>query len=182
MILTLQQMLGRWRTAQGYEPARLDCSAEVFEGWDVTERLTGEVRRWYLELLDTAPERYLCPRDISADLRLTDVGAGVRTALLSPSVRRVLSMTVRGAGAPVRVVSTDSGAAAADDLRRLTTRARNPYTAGSAANPVALVSGRRLWLWCGDVDPLVTEVRAVVDPGDETFEFDESALALIPTC
>lgn len=180
MILTLVQMLDRWRTAHNLEPARLDCSVEVFEGWDVNERLTLEARQWYLHLLDTAPASCLCPHDISDRVRLTAPAdlTGVRTAPLPDDVRRVLTLTVSGAAAPVTV--TDADGVDAATLRRLRGCAGNHYTAGNAATPVAAVSGRTLWLWTGTAMPEVTEIRAVTDPGEDVFELDESALALIP--
>lgn len=175
MLLTHDQMMAHWRRAHGYEPERADCSVEVFDGVDATPRLALEMRQWYLDLLDNAPVTLLCPHDV-AGTEAREVRSGVWALALPAAARRVLSLTVAGSAVPVRVLShdRDRGTAAWRRLRCLLT---NPY-APAPQQPLAIADGSQIMVYC-PTRPQVTAIRVINDPGDEVYEFDESALGLL---
>lgn len=173
MRLTSEQMLALWRRAQGYEAARTDCAVEIFEGQDLTAQWLTAMRNWYLELLDTGDLRYLTLTDIAPRLAFAPAApGGVWTAHLPVDVRRVVSLQVAGAQMPT-VIGTDA--------RRMALNA-NRYGRSSQLMPTAAVTGRDLTLWCctdNGYQPQITNVMAVTDPGEDFYDFDESALSLI---
>lgn len=172
MRLTHEQMLALWRRLRGYEPERSDCSVEIFEGIDRTAVMSSRMRSWYLNLLDTADAQFLKPADIAAKLKWTRTAPGVWTAGVPADVRRVLSVTPAGTYAPVAVTSP-GGNPRAEAL------SANPYGRGSC-RPLCAFDGRTLALYTSpEVTAMPVEVMAVQDPGDEFYEFDESALSLI---
>lgn len=163
-------MLGHWRSARGLEPERGDCSVEIFDGADVTARLATEMRQWYLNLLDTAPLRYLTLTDIAAKVHpvVTEI-QGLWTAHLPRDVRRTVSLLLEGAPAPAPVLAAD----------RLPGRVYNPYVRGCDAAPRAFAVDGILYIYSSRM-PVLKALTAVIDPGDEEYVFDESALGLIP--
>lgn len=172
MRLSFDSMMSQWRSARGLDPERSDSSVEVFEGAGVAGRLATEMRQWYLHLLDTAPLRYLVLTDIAAKLQpCGDSDGTFSTYTLPRDVRRVIDVTIEGFGRPVPV--TDG----ADSTWAGVTG--NPYVRGNALGPRAFVSVDTLTV-ISDTPPVLTRVRAVTDPGDEEYIFDESALSLIP--
>ena len=174
MTLTDAQMLGHWRRHRGLEDARADCSIELFEGMDINTALRVEMRQWYLNLLDTAPLRYLQLTDISSRLTFTPTAtAGVWTAALPVDVRRLITLTLEGA-APADVEE-------ANPTGRRAVLNSNPYVRACRHRPTVTVSAdRTVTVVCNTLHlPPVIAAMAVVDPGDELYTFDESALSLI---
>lgn len=169
-------MMSHWRRAQGLEDKRLDCSVEIFEGVDVSARMAVEMRQWYLRLMDSGPLEVLVVRDIAGRLgSLAYDGLGWSTALPA-DVRRPVSVTIEGSG-PVPVWR-----AGYDDERIETflRRADCPWLRGNGVAPVAIAAAGRITVYTGADPVTVTSLLAVTDPGEETFEFDEKALSLIP--
>ena len=162
MTLDFDTMMAHWRRARGLEPERNDCSVEVFDGVDLTARLAGEMRQWYLKLLDTAPLKYVVQTNIASKVTLRPgSAAGLWTAALPPDVRRVTTLTLAGAPAPLQVSASAP------------LHFGNPY----ARQLQPFVSGRTLYLYAEE--PVLETLMAVLDPGDEEYTFDEAALGLI---
>lgn len=167
-------MLALWRRVHRLEPARSDCSIEVFEGYDVAAAMRLDMRQWYLGLLDSAEVRYLVTDDITDQLTLTRVADGVWQMTLPVDVRRLI--TLRVSGCPrATVVQTANERAVVLNTNRL--------VRSGTANPVAVADGKEITLYCKTADgtaPAIVGTQAVVDPGDEWYVFDEAALSLIP--
>ena len=54
ITLTREEMLALWRRMRTVEPLRLDCSVGRTDSVDIDAILDGEMRLWYLNLLDSA--------------------------------------------------------------------------------------------------------------------------------
>ena len=177
MKLSHSQMMALWRRAHGLEEQRLDCSVELFEGIALEAALASDLRKWYLNLLDTANPRFLTLTDISDRLTLTATGRRwVWRAELPVDVRRVFALVLDD-GTEVKVLQPGDPETRAERL------AANPYAAPCRAAPVARVTEHHTIMLTMRAQemPRLAKVLAVTDPGDETFEFDESALSLLPT-
>lgn len=176
MKLTDTQMLALWRRAQNLEAARNDCSIEVFEGYDIASALNTAMRQWYLNLLDTAPLQYLQTTDITSQINLTNIAPGVWQFTLGESVRRLISLQISGCTHATSILPADAA-------QRQIALSTNRYSCAGTANPVATQLNRTITLLCRTADgkaPTILSSVAVVDPGDEWYVFDESALSLIP--
>lgn len=176
MKLTDAQMMTLWRRAQGLEAARSDCSIEVFEGYDISSSLITAMRQWYLNLLDTAPLQHLQTTDISSQIILTNIAAGVWQFTLASDVRRLISMQIEGCSHATNILSYD-------EAQRQIALCTNRYSRNGIANPLAVRQGSVVTLYCrtsNGEQPVITSSIAVTDPGDEWYIFNESALSLIP--
>lgn len=178
MTLTDQQMYTHWRRYRGLEPELSDCSVEMFEGADLTARLHVEMRQWYLDLLDHGDLGLLTLTDVASRLAFTPAdAAGVWRAPLPPDVRRPVTLTLAG-GLTVAVQHAGDPA-----VQRALMLANNPYSRQCAMQPLVYVDGgRTLTLVAAGSDsqaPHVLSAMAVVDPGDELYTMDESALGLL---
>lgn len=109
--LTRGEMLDLWRNIRMAEPLRLDCVVERTDGPDLTAFLEGEMRAWYLHLLDRGDLRYVCPTDVVSTATVS--GADLKTVEVSPSARRVLNVEFVGWGAPVAVNASEAEVRAA---------------------------------------------------------------------
>lgn len=175
MKLTDKQMLDHWRESRGFVSAHSGCSMELFDYTDLKQRLNVEMRQWYLHLLDHGDLRYIVLHDVAERLTLTGDLGGIWHARLPVDVRRLVSLTVSGAEVPVTVASAGS------DVRRDTLN-RNRFARSGRHRPTAFVNDDgTLTLFCRDAvtKPVILSAMAVVDPGDETYELDESALKLL---
>lgn len=161
--LTRNEMLNLWRNLRMAEPPRLDCAVERTDGPDFTAWLEAQMRAWYLRLLDCGDLRHVCPIDVASTAIV--MGAELKTIEASPSARRILSVEFSGWDAPVPVNASESQvrAAAANPYWR------RPLVAAIAPNR-AIVAGAR-----GTLKAL----NAILDPGPDSYVFDDSALALI---
>lgn len=178
MKLTEQQMLAHWRRHRGLVPERSGCSIEVFDNIDLTARLHLEMRQWYLNLLDHGDLRHLMLHDVCGRLTLSGGKDGVYRLALPVDVRRLISLIVEGAEAtPVTVATLEKSDARRDILNR------NIFSRSGRHRPTAVADedGRGVTLFCRDGRrPLVIlSAMAVTDPGEETYEMDESALNLL---
>jgi hypothetical protein len=176
MKLTDQQMLALWRRSRRLEPARSDCSIEVFDGYETEAALTLEMRQWYLDLLDNADLKYLELSDIATQLKFSPTASGAWQAELPLSTRRIIALQISGCAHRTIVSSVV-------EAERQITLNTNPYSRSGLTRPVAYVVGRTLSLFCKTDDgvcPTITAASAVVDPGDELYIFNDSALTLLP--
>ncbi|MDO5394447.1 MAG: hypothetical protein Q4F07_00625 [Bacteroidales bacterium] len=175
MRLTSEQMLGHWRRYRRLDPERADCSIELFDGINTDIRLAMEMRSWYLELLDNGDLRHLVLTDIAPRLKLTSVYSGVWQCRLPADVRRVAGISLAGAASEIVPVCGDPG-------NRFKTLCTNRYSRPDTAFPAAHISDSGLMtLYCAGTAsaPVPEAVMAVVDPGDEEYVFNDSALALL---
>lgn len=175
MRLNPQQMLAHWRRAHGHEAARSDCSVEIFEGMDTQVSMSAKMRQWYLRMLDTAPLRYVTLTDISGRISAERTGDGTWRVDLPQDVRRLVSLRLQGCAHDAAVRPRG------DDDRGEALQA-NRYSRSGQWQPkaVAEAGGRTVTLYCRGMNTaVITEARAVTDPGDETYEFNESALTLL---
>ena len=176
MRLTDQQMLTLWRRACRLESARSDCSIDEYDGYNITAAMMMDMRLWYLNLLDTAELRHLVLTDITAKLKIKQAADGVWCFSLPTDTRRLVSIHVEGCAHTIVVIN-------ADDAQRLITLNSNRYSRSGMTNPVAILRGREVTLYCNTADgnaPTISSTQAVEDPGDEYYDLNESALSLIP--
>lgn len=179
MLITLdhQQMLQAWRRAAGLEPSFSSCSFEAFDGIDVDDRLTTKMRQWYLRLLDTAPPGLIGPPSDASHLVTLRHTNGDRHARISldPSVRRLVSIRLSHWLRPAGI------AEAADVSARLAMQ-DNPFCAAGTYSPLAWRdSAGQIFISPADAGSVVSEARAVVDPGEDVYILDELALDSIPS-
>lgn len=161
--LTRGEMLNLWRNIRMGEPLRLDCVVERTDGTDITAFLEGEMRTWYLDLLDRGELRHVCPTDAASTATVS--GAELRVVEVSPSARRVLGVEFADWGAPVAVNACEAEvrAAASNPFRQ------RPLVAAIGPNRL-IVAGAR---------GALKSVWALLDPGPDSYVFDDSALSLI---
>lgn len=181
MILTLNtaQMLRAWRISAGLEPVDAACSVTRFDGVDMDAALVPHLRSWYLRLLDGGDARLLGPAAEAAGLlRVESDGMPYDARLLADGrVRRVVAVRMASWKRETRVLTA---AEAAPGLALMT----NPYTAPGVHNPLA---------WQADdgsihVTPVyrdpslnsIVSAKAYIDPGTDSYIFDEAALATLP--
>lgn len=178
MILSSDQMLTLWRRARGLDPLRTDCTVERFEGRDETILLATEMRQWYLNLLDTAPERMLIAKDMASAAKIESAGKGVWRVRLPVTVRRVLAVTFPDALGPVPVIPFGG-----EHAQRVLRMASGRYGRGCPSVPVVLGARNSLMFFTGlnAEKPAPLSIMCIDDPGDEYYELDESALSTIPT-
>lgn len=173
MTLTLEQMLTHWRRALGLGADGNPASVEVVEDTVTTDRLVTGMRRWYLDLLDNAPLKHLCTTDVTDSARMAHDSDGLSVLTLPANVRRVVSLTVNG-----RRRRPDN-----DEDRRMMLHmlVANPYARRAPDNAAVMATDRpdTIEIFCTG-KPVITQIIAVADPGDELFCFDESALSLLP--
>lgn len=174
MIYTRSQMLAEWRLAHGYEFQRTECSIDTLAGLDVDTAFEAQMRQWYVALLEFGPVELLQPQDVIGRVKARIDDAHVQSFGLLPDMRRVLSVEITGAGAPVIV--TDS----ADCINRAVQLVRNPYSVPGPDDAVAFVRNRRLYVVCRNC-PAITSISAVCDPGEEVYCMNEVALKYMKT-
>lgn len=170
-------MLQRRRLASGLEPLRDDCTIELTDGIDVDRVLEAQLRRRYLDLLDSGERRKISPEDVSAMTAITAMsGNDPGGVLLEPpeNCRRPLDVKLEGWSRAVEILpETEAG--------RVLSLQLNPYTAATAAHPVAVkVAGHkggkavRVMAWPAALK--VSLLTATVDYGPERYVLDECGI------
>ena len=167
--LSQSEMLALWRRNLGLEPRRTDCSITAYEGIDIDDIILRQMRRWYLNLLDTLDPHLIPTADVAARAAISPRQGGGCEVKPPVGVRRPLTVKLRGwqFHAPVlRNVSPE----------RLGSF-RSPFLKPGPRTPLAVLSpdGTILAFPAGDV---IEELRAVIDPGPDTYTLDESLLPL----
>lgn len=159
------EMLAHWRRAFGMEPSLTGVDIETFEGMDISSMILIHMRRWYLNLLDTAPDSTLPVETLS--LTATVAGSAVAPRVQLPQkVRRILTVEVPGWIHPVVPQKlVDSGP--------ILSRMASPFGRPSALCPFAAIDGTSLFV--APTDGRV-DVVAVTDPGPQVYILDESLL------
>lgn len=174
--LSRSEMLSQWKFRRYLEPLRADCRLTRSDGIDLDAYAAAEMRQWYLRLLATAPLEYLAPADLTltATLKRGDGNKGVIT--MPAGTVRIARVRLSGWQRDATVVT--------DRASRDGRMQCNRFACGGIENPVAVWSGDgRLELFSLPSltgVPLIECLTAVVDQGDETYEFDERAWELLP--
>ena len=179
--LSRADMLRRCRIGGGLEPVRHDFDVEITDGVDVDAALSLRLRDWYLALLDKGDRSLLAPDDISGAVSLATITGGCAdgTRIIMPDMcRRVFDVKLRGWLHAVEVLP-------ADEFDRVKFLQFNPYTAATAATPVAVFMAGAGGGAAPDVAawPAAAEVvlvNAAMDPGEELYVMDEAALGTLP--
>lgn len=174
LTLTKQQMLERLRTSAGLEPLRADCRIEITDGIDVDAVLLPRARARYLELLDTADSRFLAPENMASVCSATASAPadGILIALPS-SCRRVFALRMEGWKKAVEVLPSDR-------LDIVINRQQNPFRRATVEKPVAVLcpgAEIRVMAWPSALVPRIETITGVIDPGEDFYTFDESAMA-----
>lgn len=174
--LTQADMLAQWKMRRYLEPLRTDCLISRSDGIDLDAYCVMEMRRWYLDLLATAPVEFLVPTDLTLTAVLRR-GEGNRGLVAMPEgTLRVVRVKLSGWQRDATVV-TDMGSPIAR-------RQHNRFSCGGVEQPVALWSGdgslELFSLPSLNGTPVVEALTAIIDPGPEIYEFDERAWCLLP--
>ncbi len=173
LTLTTQQLLRAWRVYSGLEPVNNGCSIERFDSIDIDSVLAARLRQWYLALLDCGDSRFLGPpSDVSDNVHLDG-----SSLTLDDTVRRLtvvrLSNWLRDAEV-VRPVDVAPVIALCD----------NPYSAPGPASPLAWQRSCREIVLApvirGADGPAVIKALGYLDPGEDKFILDQSAISQIP--
>ncbi|MDE6117620.1 MAG: hypothetical protein K2G33_08955 [Duncaniella sp.] len=170
MHLDRSRMLAAWKLHRALEPVRNDSAVTRTDGIDIDELLSAEMDLWYVNLLLTAPEHLLVPRDLSGVAGLERTERGATVVPLPADTLRVPEVKLSSWGVPATVVLPDTPAAM---------RQCYPYTRATADAPVAVKCGNELRLYPAAVQgDTIESLRCIVYvPGE--YEFMQSALALI---
>lgn len=175
--LSRADMLAQWKMRRYLEPLRQDCLMSRSDGIDLDAYCVMEMRRWYLDLMATAPMEYLAPSDLTltATVRRGEGNRGLIT--LPAGTVRIVRVKLSGWQREATVVTDMSS-----PLARLQ---RNRFSCGGVERPVALWSGEGSVLELFSLPslagtPVVEALTAVVDPGPELYEFDERAWNMLP--
>lgn len=163
--LTKDDMLALWRNLRMAEPLRLDCAVARTDGTDLTAAIEAEMRAWYLRLLSEGDPRLIVPVDVAQTALVTTSALGLTTIEASASSRRILSVEFEGWGAPV---------AATGDFGCVCRAAANPY----CREPMVAATGPDRAVVAGAQGALKA-LYVALDPGPDSYIFDDGALALI---
>ena len=172
---TKSRLIAYARRISGFDCLRADCGAERADGVDVDALLGDALRRWYLALLDNGPVGYLAPEELTV-VAANEIGVAGGTSMTLPeNCRRVLWLRLPGwhhGTVPL----------AASEADRVVLRQLNPYTASTPSAPVAVLapSGRSVTAWPAAAEYGTPKVMAAADTGEDSFVFDDSALATLP--
>lgn len=174
---TKKEMTALARLALGFDHARDDIADVQTDALDVDTLMARLTRGWYLHLLDTAPLTMLAVGRIDgASVAYNGTVGGATTVVLPAECRRCTAVALPGwSGAVVPEAPEALGAVTELQL--------NPYTAATAAAPVAVLAADGRSVLCWPPLTLGTGGTPVVygarDTGEELYEFDESALSTL---
>lgn len=167
-------MIALARLALGFDSGRDDVVEVHADSVDVDTLMERLARMWYADLLDNAPLHMLKVTSITgASVAFgTYVGGGSRVEL-PPHCRRCSEISLPGwKGSATPLPHSEAEALTACQL--------NPYTAATDDFPVAVMSADSRSVHCWPAmrmgSAMTVAVRGVVDPGDDIYVFDESAL------
>lgn len=164
MQYTSDQMLALWRQRLGLCTSRADAAVAEWEGVDTDTTLRQHMRSWYLRQLDTAPPALLPVSEISRQCTLSAAGSSHHLILLPSDCRRVLSVRLQGWQRSVHPERYDT-----PDGDRLLRRLASPFARPGTACPTAVMMADGS-IAVAPVDiPVVESLRAIVDPGPDTY-------------
>ncbi|MDE6574920.1 MAG: hypothetical protein K2L84_06285 [Muribaculaceae bacterium] len=178
ITLTRAQMLEQARIATRMADLRADCAIEFTDGIDIDVLLAQKLRGRYLELLDRGARELVAADNIAATVSVSADAPGGGVRLTPPAMcRRVFAVKMRGWERAAEVLP-------ASLFRKILSRQLNPYTAATAANPVAVLDGDSLAgsspsvvVWPAiEGDNKTDYFNAATDSGEDFYTFDEAAL------
>ena len=158
--LTRSEMLRLWKRIRAIEPLRLDCTADRTDGPDIDSFLIDQMRAWYLNLLDNAPESKIAPCECTDSARVDFSGSTSAIVKAPAGCRRILSVRFSGWDFPVNVMDAP-----------IPQKAANPY----CRRPAAFRLGNDRIAVIGPVGTL-SELRCAIDVSDQVYIFDNSAI------
>lgn len=165
-----QEMVAQWKRRTWLEPLRTDCIISRSDGINLDEYAEIEMRKWYLKLLHEAPLEMLSVSDLTLTSTVKRSSAGQIYVDLPDGVIRLVRVRLSGWERDAEIVT--------DSSSRLALRQSNPFSRGGVSMPVAVVSGKRLELFSAESSRVVPGLEclwAIVDPGPDTYRFDELA-------
>lgn len=175
LSLTPERMLALWKLTHGYEPLRSDASVVRSDGIDLDALLRLEMRRWYTDLLDNGPLHLLPVRDISGSSVAFDRTDSSVLLSVNRTLRRIVEVKLRGWNRPARIIGLDY-----DRRADILQAQASPYACAGANEPIAVIESHNT-LRCYPPPagtPAIAVLRAVVEPDNGLYEFDEAALPL----
>ncbi len=174
MIYTQQEMLDIWRRCMGFDIIRNDCTIDTFDGIDTDATLIELIRQWYLTLLDTADPRLLPVEDIASQLSPVEYSPEIICLELPDTCRRVTEVYSSDWIAPIAPADADDAL-----IKMRFARMASPYARPGLGSPLAAVRSRNLILSPCSSDSILS-VKAVVDPGENSYILDKTLLSTIP--
>lgn len=169
LTLTKSEMLALWRRVHGLDPLRADCTVEAVDGIDIDAWLEPKMRRWYLRQLDTASPALLPVRELARSCSVAATSSALSPVTLPDGVRRVISVKLQGWKRPVEPLAWVD---AAPRLARLA----SPFCQPGPCEPMAVIRADGALLVAPVKVPAVESLRAIIDPGPETYIIDETLL------
>lgn len=170
-VLDREEILTRWKLLHGWEP--LSCGV-CGGASDVKtdEMLAARIDAWLWHCLTTMPASSLPVDEIAGECSVesfagTDGAGGYVSLRLPGRCVRVVSVRLSGWSCPAVPVTDAKGAVACRQL--------NPFSAATAALPVAIDRGDELHLYPAAGAPL--SVRAVMLPPDGIYRLTPAMLA-----
>ena len=161
-------MLAVWRRELGFDTRRADCSVSSYEGIDVDDLIMRRMRRWYLDVLDNARPGLVPTADVASQTSVSNDGAGWAVVRFPPSVRRPLSIRLKGWENTAPVMTPHQASAA---LQRMA----SPFGKPGACNPLAIIRPDGT-VKAYPYGSAAESAIAVTDPGPDTYILDESLL------
>ncbi len=168
--LSETEMLTLWKRVHRLEDLRHECVIEREDGIDLDAYLTEQMRRWYAELLLTAPSHLLPIEDLSNETALT-VDREHGFVVARPPLRYVRPVEWRLSSwvAGVRTFAEPDS----DVVRRQAT----PWLRAGTTYPVVADYGDRLLLYgIDDETPVLATALSVVKPSGGRYRFHISLL------
>ena len=171
---TKSEMLALWRQSLGLVTVNQSCTIEAVEGLDVDNLISGYMRLWYLNLLDTAPA-HLCP--ITNAARQASVSKQDMFGLITlpKGTRRVLSVRMSSWLRQAEALTSDE---AGDRIARIP----SPFGRPGVNDPLAITSPQGLQVFPAANDDIIETLMVIADPGEELYILDEVLLSHIPRC
>ncbi|MCM1521430.1 MAG: hypothetical protein NC039_02115 [Muribaculaceae bacterium] len=174
LILTLPQMLDRWKLHHGLLPLA-DSSAVSLATPDAADTLlTAQIEEWYMRLLLTAPPHLIDPVDYSNRVALPEPVEGGVTVTLPPEALRLISVRLVGWWCDARII-TDP-----DEGESILSLQHDPYTRATPFTPIAIVRpGGRIMLYPAGAGATAQSLLCAARHSDGTYHFHEAALGEI---
>ncbi len=165
--LSLQELLARWKLLHGWEPL---SPVAALATPNLDSLLELEIGCWYSSLLATMPPHQLPLEEFAAKAVLTRSPAGSISLTVPPQCLRPVSVRLTRWSAPAEVVPQSP---------ELTLRQHNPFTAATAASPVAmeLPDGSIALYPAPDNGSAVESLLGVAVPLADTFRLTPPMLA-----
>ncbi len=171
---TKTEMVAEWRLRKGLLAPVTAGAGSREDGLEVDRLIEREIDKWYSGLLATAPADMLPLEDFAQELTPVFRPDGCVEVDLPDECRRVVEVRLTGWRRSARIV---------EDTESLVARMQSsPFIAGGSWQPVAVKSGRRLYLYSSSGDaPRLERLLCVAAPTDGSYLFDESLLGTIST-